>query len=74
MEILQSSYAVWGCTLIFLCYIDFDQPSTVYPKKYQKYQSSPPPIKMKFATPKNIPIPYLDIKKKPKNVRNNSQK
>ena len=40
METLQSSYApgvcvcvcVWGgggCTLIFSCYVDLDQPSTV---------------------------------------------
>ena len=50
-----------GGTLIFSTYVGSDPASTVHPKKYQEFQAP----KKKFeilATPKNIPILYLDLK------------
>ena len=48
-----------GGLLYFSWYVDLDQKSTVH--KYQAY----PQNNWKLATPKNIPILYLDLKKKP---------
>ena len=38
--------------------------STVHPQKYQEFQAPPKNI-WNFNNPKNIPILYLDLKKRP---------
>ena len=53
-----------GGTLIFSAYVGSDPASTVHPKKYQEFQA-PQKIFEILATPKNIPILYLDLKKRP---------
>ena len=52
-----------GGTIIFSAYIGSDPASTVHPKKYQEFQALQKNI-WNLATPKNIPILYLDLKKK----------
>ena len=61
-----------GGTLIFSAYLGSDPASTVHPKKYQEFQA-PQKIFEILATPKNIPILYLDLKKDPKLHRNDPQ-
>ena len=52
-------------TLIFSAYVGSDPASTPFtPKKYQKFQA-PKKIFEIFATPKNIPILYIYLKKRP---------
>ena len=59
-----------GSTLIFSSYVGSDPASTVHPKKYQEFQAPQKNIKI-LATPRNIPILYIDLKKKdPKMNRN----
>ena len=59
-------------TLIFSAYVGSDPASAVHPKKYQEFQA-PQKIFEILATPKNIPILYLDLKKDPKLHRNDRQ-
>ena len=54
---------------MFSAYVGSDPASTIHPKKYQEFQT-PQKIFEILATPKNIPILYLDIKKDPKLHRN----
>ena len=53
-----------GGTLIFSAYVGLDPASTVHPQKYQEFQA-PQKILEILATPKSIPILYLDLKKRP---------
>ena len=86
MEILQSSYAPGGILSIFQCYVDLDQPSTVYPRPPSPHKKlsdvsgihpPPPPKKkkMKLATPPKIfQFCILTLRKSPRMVRNISPK
>ena len=53
-----------GYSIYFFAYIGSDPASTVHPKKNQKFQA-PRKIFEIFATPKNIPILYIYLKKRP---------
>ena len=53
----------WGYSQ-FSSYVGLGSTSTVHPKKYQEIQA-PQKIFEILATPKNIPILYLDLKKRP---------
>ena len=61
-----------GDTQIFFVYVGSDPASTVHPPKNQEFQA-PQKIFEILATPKNIPILYLDLKKDPKMHRNGPQ-
>ena len=52
-----------GGTLIFSAYVGSDPASTVHPQKISGILSTPKNILI-FSNPKNIPILYLDLKKK----------
>ena len=62
-----------GGTLIFSAYVGSDPASTVHPKKNIRNFKHPKKIFEIVATPKNIPILYLDLKKDPKLHRNDPQ-
>ena len=53
-----------GGTLIFLAYLGSGPASTIHPKKYQEFQALQKLFEI-LATQKNIPILYLDLKKRP---------
>ena len=53
-----------GGTLIFSTYAGSEPASTVHPKTNQEFQA-PQKIFEILATQKNIPILYLDLKKRP---------
>ena len=53
-----------GGTLFFFAYVGSDPASTVHPQKYQKFQAPQKKFEI-FATPKNIPILYIYLKKRP---------
>ena len=57
-----------GGTLIFSSYVGSDPASTVHPQKISGISSTPKKIFEILATPKNIQILYLDLKKRPKNA------
>ena len=65
---LNNSYTLGG-TLIFSSCVSLDPSSIVHPKKYQEYQA-PQKLFEILATPKHIPIRYLDLRKDPKMHRN----
>ena len=54
-----------GGTLIFSAYVGSDPASTVHPPKNIRNFKHPKKIFEILATPKNIPILYLDLKKRP---------
>ena len=54
-----------GGTLFFSAYVGLDPASTVHPKKISGISSTQKKIFEILATPKNIPILYLDLKKRP---------
>ena len=54
-----------GGTLIFSAYVGSDPTSTVHPPKNIRNFKHPKKIFEILATPKNIPILYLDLKKRP---------
>ena len=62
------SGTVWprGSTLIFSSYVGSDPAFTVHPQKNIRKIKHPKKIFEILATPKNIPILYLDLKKDPK--------
>ena len=51
-----------GGTLFFSAYVGSDPASTVHPKKISEISNTP---KKYFATPKNNPILYINLKKRP---------
>ena len=53
-----------GGTLICSAYVGSDPASALHPKKYQEFQA-PQKIFEILATQRNIPILYLDLKKRP---------
>ena len=57
-------YHPQGGTLIFSAYVGSDPVSTVHQKKISEISSTPKIFEI-LATPKNIPILYLDLKKRP---------
>ena len=61
-----------GGTLIFSTYVGSDPASTVHPQKISGISSTPKIFEI-LATPKNIRILYLDLKKDPKLHRNDPQ-
>ena len=62
-----------GGTLIFSAYVGSDPASTIHPQKNIRNFKHPKKIFEILATPKNIPILYLDLKKDPKLHRNDPQ-
>ena len=62
-----------GGTLVFSAYVGLDPASTVHPQKNIRNFRHPKKILEILATPKNIPILYLDLKKDPKLHRNDPQ-
>ena len=57
----------WGYSQVFL-HLDLNQASTVSPKNIRSIRHTPK-INLKLATPKNISILYLDLKKNEKKPR-----